>query len=287
MFEHIPREEVDTGYMQFSERMRYAEALQEKIKGCVAEINNSLRDSVEGLPDGVALVSETGNINMQAYWTKHGGPYKKTAPKDGDAAQETSVTADEQFVEERKREWGDEHDLQAWEQRQQARYGFLWEMVVFVMLHKALKETCVVVRAAAYDDIENGVDILIFDKHTGELLCAFDEVVDSMDGVDVQKKNARAQRKNDGRGFTVKYGIDRGEHGGMVRAGVHGVRGVPIDITREHLKQLLEARVFESETLTPQEKNLLQVVSHTATRVLGESGEAVCDVLRRASGDFE
>lgn len=91
--------------------------------------------------------------------------------------------------------------------------GQLAEAVATIVLHKAIGDRFLVTRASEYDDYENGVDTLIVDKETGETVCAFDEVVDTIQSGDVgaeryRKKIARSKeslRKHGG--MRVKYGV--------------------------------------------------------------------------------
>lgn len=95
--------------------------------------------------------------------------------------------------------------------------GQLAEAVATIVLHKAISDRFLVTRASEYDDYENGVDTLIVDKETGETVCAFDEVVDTIRSGDAganryQKKIARSKesiRKHGG--MRVKYGVTYSE----------------------------------------------------------------------------
>ena len=259
------REREGNGNIPPHERKVYAESLKQVIQAISAEINVSLDGLLENNTGSVPLVSEDGSLAMQAYAKKRGGPYAKTKPKERREDEETSVAEDEDLVLSRKKEWGDENNLEAWEARQKERYGFLWEMLLFTLLHKALKKHCLVVRATEYDDYVNGVDLLIFDKQTGELLCAFDEVVNSTTGFEYRKKMARANRRSES-GFRVKYGLSRSTQGFLMRSRVDGIEGVPLNITKEDLEKLLREQSFSSETLTPFELEMLDKTLTNASR---------------------
>jgi hypothetical protein len=64
-----------------------------------------------------------------------------------------------------------------WEREQQERLSELMEMAVMVILHKVLKDDYVVCRANKYDDY-HGIDNIIVNKQTGDVLCTFDDVRD-------------------------------------------------------------------------------------------------------------
>ncbi len=80
--------------------------------------------------------------------------------------------------------------------------AMLTEVAVTVLLQKLLPERFVVVRASKYDDYNNGVDQLILDKESGNVICGIDEVVTS----NPSKKEIKIQTKMEKGGFKVKYG---------------------------------------------------------------------------------
>ena len=83
------------------------------------------------------------------------------------------------------------------------RLGELFEKYVTVFLHKFLKKDFFVVRSSRYDDINHGVDHLIVDKKTGDIICSFDELA-STDKSHIKSKKRDLWRKNAG-GVSLKY----------------------------------------------------------------------------------
>lgn len=55
--------------------------------------------------------------------------------------------------------------------------GELLEMVKTIVFNEFWGESFIVVRSSFYDDYSNGVDNLLVDRKTGNVICAFDEVV--------------------------------------------------------------------------------------------------------------
>ena len=80
-----------------------------------------------------------------------------------------------------------------------------WEKAAVILMARLAPEF-LVARASAYDDYKNGVDNIILDKETGDIICAFDEVRDEPGG-QRQKKKAADLLKYARRGATIKYGL--------------------------------------------------------------------------------
>lgn len=84
--------------------------------------------------------------------------------------------------------------------------AILCELVVTVLLQKLLPERFVVVRASKYDDYNNGVDNLILDQESGNVICGLDEVISRSDFHGVSKKELKLRNKMEKGGFQIKYG---------------------------------------------------------------------------------
>jgi hypothetical protein len=80
------------------------------------------------------------------------------------------------------------------------------EMLAQAVFAKNLDSRFVVLRSTRHDDRVGKVDTLIFERGTGNLICAFDEVGDTS-GVDYEKKQALVQKHNLDGGASLKYGL--------------------------------------------------------------------------------
>ncbi|MCX6792926.1 MAG: hypothetical protein NTY12_02780 [Candidatus Falkowbacteria bacterium] len=63
-----------------------------------------------------------------------------------------------------------------WHKNTQTGNGAIFEMMVTVIFRKALGEDYLVMRSSKRDDYQNGVDNIIINTKTNEVICAFDEV---------------------------------------------------------------------------------------------------------------
>jgi hypothetical protein len=98
------------------------------------------------------------------------------------------------------------------EPEQQSKDGPLGEMAATMVLHNGLRDKFFVVRASPHDDHEHGVDNLIINRATGEIVCGFDEVVGGADDPRVRAKEEKKRKAIARGGVRVDYGftIDQG-----------------------------------------------------------------------------
>ncbi len=92
------------------------------------------------------------------------------------------------------------------------RDGHLAEEYIFILFNKIFLGTdYLLVRTHRYDDYENGVDQLIINTKTGEVVCALDELVENKNLPEFKRnkrfssKLKRALKKKNG--FSIKYGL--------------------------------------------------------------------------------
>ena len=153
-----------------------------KIERFIEQVTATYR--AENIPIGI-----DGRINMRAYAGIHFDLEKDLARN-----------------REYDREWfGDVSEAQILEKRRQ-REGEQLEMLAYGIFIKNLTEEFVVARASSHDDRANKVDTVILDRKTGAIICAFDEVGDTM-GIDYEKKQALVRDYNLKGGASLKYGI--------------------------------------------------------------------------------
>ncbi len=142
------------------------------LVGFIAETSRALRD--EGIPIG-----DDGRVDMHAYRLFYG----KAA--EADLANSSDILSPDRLVTD----------------------GEKLEILALAILRKNLGADFFVARSAPHDDKVHHVDTVIFDRRTGALVCAFDEV-SAMSGADYEKKQAIITKQNvDGGGANLKYGF--------------------------------------------------------------------------------
>ncbi len=233
-------------------------------------LNAGFRADLESPERAGNIIDAECRIDMRAFMTKRGGPYAKE-----DRAGERGIQTDETTVKNHelawsgareewaKRHYGTENEaeiLQRFQENDAKHDGALAEAAVLTLLNKFLGERFVAVRAAKYDDYENGVDTLILDRESGGVVCAFDEVVGMEGDERYTHKVSRAKgRLAEHGGMRVKYGLtftpDSPGNAHLERRAMPNVPGFCISLTRTELHRLIEqadftagSRVSASET---------------------------------------
>lgn len=75
------------------------------------------------------------------------------------------------------------------------------------VFYKILGKEFAVMRASVYDDYANGVDNVLVNIETGDVICAFDELYDDIEGERAAKKIEKIKNKAKKGGTEIKYGI--------------------------------------------------------------------------------
>ncbi len=102
-------------------------------------------------------------------------------------------------------EWHGNNPEEAKEKRLQSD-GERLEMLALALFVKNLGERFVVARSSPHDDYVNKVDTILLDRKTGTLVCAFDEIGDTMNA-DYQHKLETVKQHNLKGGAALKYGL--------------------------------------------------------------------------------
>ncbi|MGC9968671.1 MAG: hypothetical protein ABSC29_02995 [Minisyncoccia bacterium] len=161
--------------------------------------NTAAELHAQGIP-----VGPDGRINMLAY--------KALYPE---AGQDFAHTMEGQSNAEalRKEKEGDK--------------GERLEILACALLQKYLGPKFIVARSAPFDDKRNGVDTIVFERETGNLVCAFDEVSETF-GEIYQKKLDAVQERNLAGGATLKYGLRLEKQDGKTTIVPDGIDHVPL-----------------------------------------------------------
>jgi len=119
-----------------------------------------------------------------------------------------------------------------------------WEKVSTILLHRVLQPEFIVVRASAMDDYTNGIDNIIVDKETGDVICAFDEVRDEPGGERYNKKAKDFVKDAKQGGANIKYGLGfaKDQLSGtkkLVRKTLNNIPKFYLSVSRQELETLL------------------------------------------------
>jgi hypothetical protein len=118
--------------------------------------------------------------------------------------------------------------------------GEQMEMLVAALFYKAFGDEFIVARASAYDDYFNGIDTVVIDKKTGQIVCAFDEVHDHEKGERAGQKVEKIRKIAHRNGTTFKYGIAL-EEGRLVRKAVHNLPVFYLSLPTSELERALNS----------------------------------------------
>lgn len=121
----------------------------------------------------------------------------------------------------------------------------LLEKAVTVIFHKVLGDKFVVMRSSKHDDYENGVDNIIVNKETGDVVCAFDEVHGETKHGGADRKEEKIKRKAQKGGAHVKYGLtfENDENGNkkMVKKEIANVPTFFLSMEPQDLQEVLKS----------------------------------------------
>ena len=130
--------------------------------------------------------------------------------------------------------------LRIWKENKSLEKNNQMEMAITLLLSKMLGSEFLVVRTAPIDDYDNGIDNIILDYTTGEVVGAFDEVHQSDNGERLAKKKEKIQKVANRGGAKVRYGLKL-ENGKLTRAELDGVPVFYLGLTSEELGGLVTA----------------------------------------------
>ncbi len=128
------------------------------------------------------------------------------------------------------------------------------EMLAYAIFSKNLDKKFIIARASRHDGDLNKVHILLLERETGALVCAFDEVGDTTGADYESKKEAVRSRNVKQNGASLRYGLRIEERAGE-RVVVPGeIKGIPLfyialakDRTEEGIREFIPDRERKSE----------------------------------------
>lgn len=238
---------------------KYSELFKEDLKKMALEVNNYFPGFLE----------EDGRISLVGR----------------DAEADASLVASQEDSFSRDFYGRQPEDINVWRREQEAKDPSLTEMSLTLLLNKFLKNDFIVARASSYDDYNNGIDNVLIDKQSGEVLCGFDEVMVKKGESTSSKKEGKISRLMAKGGAYLKYGA-RLENGRLIRSTVKNIPAFYISLDKQELSALMaslrdsddnqgiEAKIFQ-KLLTSLEdqlsiRNLDDNLRQKASSVLGK-----------------
>jgi hypothetical protein len=205
------------------------------------------------------LVEKDGCLALSGYAKSNGGIYSeqrmetfKQEISDSEAAHSMAFRAGRGTPEFNR-------IISDWKERSKQSKANKIEQAIMLLFYKFLKEEFIVVRSAVYDDYKAGVDNLIVNKRTGEVICAID---DFHEGEHDRNKAEKTKRKAEKGGSTVHFGLGV-KDGKIIRTKMENLPVFYLGISSESFEALMQSMGGDiNSPLSPKEKEVfLEFVS--------------------------
>lgn len=167
---------------------------------------------------------------------------------------------DKKFVSEREDTWSREmgKSRETWSRDKETNKSSLAETGITLLFDKALHEDFVVCKSSKYDDYKHGVDNIILDKETGNIVCGFDDVLGHHGDDGGQKKKDKIRKIMERGGVSLKHGLGFKDDDFLEIKDLHNLPAFYLAISKKDLELLLEDINNENESqISETEKNLL------------------------------
>jgi hypothetical protein len=232
---------MNEAYRSRSERAEHpAEMLKNKLREQVQKINHNVAE-VYGLNE---LLAVDGSINPKEYEELFG---ESVLRRDAETTIRRELDFSNALNPATQSFYKTHHGadtvadlLRIWKEHKSLEKNSQMEMAITLLLSKMLGNEFLVVRTAPIDDYDNGVDNIILDYTTGEVVGAFDEVHQSDNGERLSKKKEKIQKVADRGGAKVRYGLKL-ENGKLTRAELSGVPVFYLGLNSDELVGLVTA----------------------------------------------
>ena len=138
------------------------------------------------------------------------------------------IESDDHNVKMLHKKWyGDLSESELHEKHKESD-GEKLEMLSTALLQKNMGDNFIVTRASEHDDIHNGIDNVLLDRRTGNVVCAFDEVGDVRGDRYAKKVNDVMDKNIHQSGVSLKYGLGIKHDNEEVVIERREVRNIPI-----------------------------------------------------------
>jgi hypothetical protein len=228
----------------FYEQQRRRESPTEMLKNMLASQSAQTNEVVAkeyGLND---LLSSDAALEVEGYTELYGkeavladAEFVRKCEVDFSSAGNPNVQA---FYLEKYGAKTENEIIAKWRENKSYEKNGQMEMAVTALLSQKLGKDFLVVRTAPYDDYKNGVDNLIFDRTTGEVVGAFDEVHEGGTGQRIKEKELKIKKITERGGAKIQYGL-KFVDGKFVRGVLEGVPVFYLGLESSELLELEDA----------------------------------------------
>jgi hypothetical protein len=171
---------------------------------------------------------------------------------------------DEELVVAQEEQWAQESgkSREKWLEDKEKNPANLTEMALTLMLQKLLPDRFMIVRSSVYDDYNHGVDQLILDRESGEVICGIDEVIERSYYNGPSKKEEKIEKQMLKGGFQVKYGA-KFVNGALSLQSLRNIPAFYLALKKEDLDDLVES--LASDQVSEKEIELLNKLKQSLT----------------------
>jgi len=264
----------------------------EKLKDLMFLISEEINGSVNDEYGIDFLVNKDGRINVEEFKGSGGYPrevFKKHRAKVDALELGWSGARNESVKDFYKKEYNTEDEREivriSLENKEKEKNGQM-EMLASVLFHKFLKEDFIIVRTGKYDDYVNGIDTVMVNRKTGDIVCAFDEVHDHEAGNRMEEKEKKIKKKAREGGSTLFYGITV-ENGSLVRKKIDHLPVFFLGLSTQELENTLSNMGYGMEISETEKKTFKELLSSLEDQRKTLLSEDVPHEVRKNLENFE
>ncbi len=239
------------------------ESFKEKLDGMMSVIAQKLNAEFLELGETQALLNPDNAIDMEAFRSSAKTPEKTSTFVDADREkvrkQNIALSAadnrnTQEYYIDKFGIKDDEHIIdnviEQFKRNNEKKPGFQLEKVITALFYKLLREDFLVMRSCTYDDYFNGIDNVIVNKKTGDVICAFDEVHDEVGGERQIGKTQKVLKIAQDGGAMLKYGMILKKDGvtgkqKLVKKPIINIPVFYIGLSTDELKSLLSGMSYD------------------------------------------
>ena len=145
------------------------------------------------------------------------------------------------FIKEREETWSKEvgKTKEIWLKDRELNKSSLAETGITLLLDKALHDDFVVCKSSKYDDYKHGVDNVILDKETGNIVCGFDDVLGHSGDDGGEKKRDKIRKIMKRGGVSLEQGLSFKEDKSLEVKHLNNLPAFYLSIAKKDLEDLL------------------------------------------------
>jgi len=239
------------------------EGFKEKLDGMMSVIAQKLNAEFLELGETQLMLNSDNTINPDAFRPSAKTPGKTSTfvDADGEKVRKQNIAlsaADNRSTQEyyidkfgiKDDEYIIDNVIKQFKRNNEKKPGFQLEKAITALFHKLLREEFLVMRSCTYDDYFNGIDNVIVNKKTGDVICAFDEVHDEVGGERQMGKTQKILKIAQDEGAMLKYGMILKKDGvtgkqKLVKKPIINIPVFYIGLSTDELKSLLSGMSYD------------------------------------------